>query len=58
MRAAIFSPVSLPLGRKLIKLTVDAPPADGGPRRGYRRIAWIERALEPARPASSSPSQR
>jgi AcrR family transcriptional regulator len=41
---------TLPLGRKLIKLTVDAPPADGGPRRGYRRIAWIERALEPVRP--------
>jgi AcrR family transcriptional regulator len=41
---------SLPLGRKLIKLTVDAPPADDGPRRGYRRIAWIERALEPVRP--------
>ena len=41
---------TLPLGRKLIKLTVDAPPADGAPRRGYRRIAWIERALEPVRP--------
>ena len=41
---------SLPLGRKLIKLTVDAPSADGGPRRGYRRIAWIEQALEPIRP--------
>jgi len=41
---------TLPLGRKLIKLTVDAPPADDGPRRGYRRIAWIERALEPVRP--------
>jgi AcrR family transcriptional regulator len=41
---------TLPLGRKLIKLTVDAPPADGGPRRGYRRIAWIEQALEPVRP--------
>ena len=40
---------TLPLGRKLIKLTVDAPPADGGPRRGYRRIAWIEQALEPVR---------
>ena len=53
---------SLPLGRKLIKLTVDTPPADGGPRRGYRRIAWIEQALEPIRPrlvrtgsSSSSP---
>jgi AcrR family transcriptional regulator len=41
---------ALPLGRKLIKLTVDTPPADGGPRRGYRRIAWIEQALEPLRP--------
>jgi AcrR family transcriptional regulator len=41
---------SLPLGRRLIKLTVDAPPADaGGPRRGYRRIGWIELALEPVR---------
>jgi AcrR family transcriptional regulator len=41
---------SLPLGRKLIKLTVDAPPDDDGPRRGYRRIEWIEQALEPVRP--------
>jgi AcrR family transcriptional regulator len=44
---------SLPLGRKLIKLTVDAPSADDGPRRGYRRIDWIERALEPIRPQLS-----
>ena len=41
---------TLPLGRKLIKLTVDAPAPADGPKRGYRRIAWIERALEPARP--------
>ena len=41
---------SLPLGRKLIKLTVDAPPSDAGPKRGYRRIGWIETALEPVRP--------
>jgi AcrR family transcriptional regulator len=41
---------SMPLGRKLIKLTVDAPePADGGPRRGHRRIGWIEWAVEPLR---------
>ncbi|HEX3296183.1 MAG TPA: TetR/AcrR family transcriptional regulator [Nocardioides sp.] len=41
---------SLPLGRKLIKLTVDAPaPAEGGPRRGHRRIGWIEWAVEPCR---------
>jgi AcrR family transcriptional regulator len=41
---------SMPLGRRLIKLTVDAPPAEaGGPRRGYRRIGWIELALAPVR---------
>ena len=40
---------SLPLGRKLIKLTVDTPAADAGPKRGYRRIGWIETALEPVR---------
>jgi len=40
---------SLPLGRKLIKLTVDTPAADTGPKRGYRRIGWIETALEPVR---------
>lgn len=38
------------LGRALIRLTVEAeqPPA-GMPRRGYRRVQWIERALAPAR---------
>ena len=41
---------SLPLGRKLIKLTVDAPSSGPGPKRGYRRIGWIEAALEPVRP--------
>ncbi len=42
---------SLPLGRKLIKLTVDAvpPTAAQGPRRGYRRIGWLEWAVEPLR---------
>jgi AcrR family transcriptional regulator len=41
---------SLPLGRKLIKLTIDAPaPAEGRPRRGHRRIGWIEWAVEPCR---------
>ncbi len=39
------------LGRTLIRLTVEAPPrADRTPRRGGRRIDWIEEALEPARP--------
>jgi AcrR family transcriptional regulator len=38
------------LGRALIRLTVEADkPRDGRPRRGYRRIEWIERALEPVR---------
>lgn len=38
------------LGRALIRLTVEAdPPSAGTPRRGYRRVQWIERALEPAR---------
>ncbi len=38
------------LGRALIRLTVEASePLGGAPRRGYRRIEWIERALEPVR---------
>ncbi|MGW4243863.1 TetR/AcrR family transcriptional regulator [Nocardia sp. NPDC004722] len=41
---------SLPMGRRLVKLTVDAPPPEEGqPRRGFRRIRWIEWALEPLR---------
>lgn len=38
------------LGRRLIRLTVEGDePAGGGPRRGYRRVQWIEKALAPAR---------
>jgi AcrR family transcriptional regulator len=41
---------SLPLGRRLIRLTVDAPPpAPGQPRRGHRRVGWIEWAVSPCR---------
>jgi AcrR family transcriptional regulator len=40
---------SLPLGRSLIRLTVDASRDTHAPRRGYRRVAWIERAVEPLR---------
>jgi AcrR family transcriptional regulator len=40
---------TLPLGRQLIKLTVTAPADGPGPKRGYRRVAWIERALTPLR---------
>lgn len=39
-------------GRTLLRLTVDRPQDEGPsdqPRRGYRRIEWIERALEPVR---------
>ena len=41
---------SLPLGRKLIKLTVDtAEPTGPSPRRGHRRVEWLEWAIEPIR---------
>jgi AcrR family transcriptional regulator len=42
------APEALPLGRKIIKLTVDGPPEEGI-RRGYRRVEWIERAVAPIR---------
>lgn len=46
-----MSAETLPMGRTLIRLTVDAPRSDDPDRpvRGYRRIGWIERALEPLR---------
>ena len=45
-----LSSQTMPLGRSLIRLTVDAPAGESGqPRRGYRRIDWIERAIEPLR---------
>jgi AcrR family transcriptional regulator len=40
---------SAPLGRKLIKLTVDGPRPADGPRRGYRRVGWLEWAVEATR---------
>ena len=41
---------TMQLGRALIRLTVEGEePAAGGPRRGYRRVQWIEKALAPAR---------
>lgn len=49
-----LSSETMPIGRSLIRLTVGAPPQSdtdsSTPRRGYRRIGWIERALEPLRP--------
>jgi AcrR family transcriptional regulator len=41
---------ALPLGRRLIKLTVDAPNDSTAPRRGYRRVRWLEWSIEPLRP--------
>jgi AcrR family transcriptional regulator len=47
---ASISADTLPLGRSLIRLTVDAARDDpSSPKRGYRRVGWIERALEPLR---------
>jgi AcrR family transcriptional regulator len=43
---------ALPLGRRLLRLTVDTPASDddaAAPRRGYRRIQWIEHAVQPLR---------
>jgi AcrR family transcriptional regulator len=41
---------TMKLGRAMIRLTVEGQePATGGPRRGYRRVQWIENALAPAR---------
>jgi len=39
------------LGRSLIRLTVDSPAPTGRdvPRRGFRRVEWIESALSPWR---------
>jgi AcrR family transcriptional regulator len=46
-----MSPETERLGRALIRLTVDGGPAsiEGLPRRGYRRIEWIESAVAPWR---------
>ncbi len=46
-----MSDQALPLGRRLLRLTVDpaAHPPATSPRRGYRRVEWIELALTPLR---------
>ncbi|MFG1659924.1 TetR/AcrR family transcriptional regulator [Micromonospora chersina] len=54
------SPQSLPLGRRMIRLTVD-PPANGaaeaiGPRRSQRRIEWLDKACEPLRDSLGEPA--
>ena len=44
-----MSPAVERLGRSLIRLTVEQERSDGGPRRGFRRVEWIEEALAPLR---------
>lgn len=47
-----MSEEALPLGRRLLRLTVDPPPdtpQSAVPRRGYRRVQWLEQATEPLR---------
>lgn len=39
----------LPLGRRMVALTATNPTPPGGPKRGQRRVDWIERAVEPLR---------
>ena len=47
---ADLSSQTMPIGRSLVRLTVDAPAGNSGqPKRGYRRISWIESAIEPLR---------
>ncbi|MBB3732821.1 TetR/AcrR family transcriptional regulator [Nonomuraea dietziae] len=53
------SPQSLPLGRRLIRLTVDMPDDDTrppAPRRTQRRVGWLEQACEPLRDTLSEQS--
>lgn len=53
MRALLeMSNAVLPLGRRLLRLTVESPEEalpPNTPRRGYRRIEWIEEAVESLR---------
>lgn len=47
-----MSDTALPMGRRIVRLTVETPPRDlpaGAPRRGLRRTKWIEQAVEPWR---------
>lgn len=43
------------MGRAIIRLTVDARAGQQAPRRGYRRVEWIESALGPVRDRLDGP---
>jgi AcrR family transcriptional regulator len=40
----------LPLARRIMRLTVESESPPGTERRGYRRVEWLGRVLEPLRP--------
>jgi hypothetical protein len=44
-----IAPEALPLARRIMKLTVDSKLPPDAARRGYRRIEWLGRLLEPLR---------
>lgn len=44
-----LAPEGLPLARRMLRLTVDTEMPADSPRRGYRRMEWISRVLEPLR---------
>jgi hypothetical protein len=42
-----IAPEALPLARRILKLTVDTELPPDAARRGYRRVEWLGRVLEP-----------
>jgi AcrR family transcriptional regulator len=44
-----LAPTAMPLGRQIIRLTVDGEQHERTARRGARRTGWIEAALQPVR---------
>jgi AcrR family transcriptional regulator len=44
-----LAPSALPNARRLLRLTVDSELPPGSQRRGYRRMEWLSRVLEPLR---------
>jgi AcrR family transcriptional regulator len=44
-----IAPEALPLARRILRLTVDTELPPAAARRGYRRVEWLGRVLEPLR---------
>jgi AcrR family transcriptional regulator len=44
-----IAPQALPLARRILRLTVDTELPPDAARRGYRRVEWLGRVLEPLR---------